>query len=185
MSITFVRAWDNGHSELGGHWIRQGSAGRMDDTLDALMSVDRVIRVHDDGTVTDKTSGVYAPEVDIDLDADGQIPDATERQMIDEIKRAGWDVQSGWSGQYRYGGPIMHESEFVGGPLAEHVLSTPGFWVVTYPSVTVSHCPDEEDRCEQCTYDMERRPDRWLILHRDAVWAELEAGATTGEPAGS
>lgn len=171
MSITFVRAWDNGHSELGAHWIRKGSAGRMDDTLDALMSADHVIQVHDDGTVTDETSGVWAPELTVYLDADGQEDTGTDADLIETAKRSGWDIQSGWSGQNsgRYGGPSMHASERVGGSLAEHVLSTPGYWVVTSPSVTPGHCAGEDDTCDECTVTMERGVDYWLIMHRDAV----------------
>jgi|SRR5688572_13247279 len=167
-TMEFVRAWDNGHRELGAHWIRKGKHANLNNTLDSLMQADHVILVHDDGTVSHNVAGVWAPEISVDLDADGQITDAAERETLDAAKRAGWDVETGRSGQYTYGGPFMHTSEFIGGDLAEHVLSTPGYWVVVYPSASLSHCPDEDDRCDACTLTEEIGTGSWLIMHREA-----------------
>ena len=128
-NLRYVPAWDMGRRDMGAHWVREGSAGNRDDTLDALMSVDHVVRVMADGTVTDNAGGVYAPETHIDTDADGQILGPDEKRFIDRLKGEGWTVETGWSSQNsgRYGGPIMHSSEFIGGDPGGHNPCTPGY----------------------------------------------------------
>lgn len=81
-------------------------------TLDKTMEFDHVIRVHDDGTVTDEP-GIYAPTLEDDvLDSDR------------------WEFFSaGYSGQHGYSGPIMHDSEYIGGRLERDILWTPGVYV--------------------------------------------------------
>lgn len=91
--------------------------------LNDVMEFEHVIVVHDDGTVTDAPAGVYAPSL-MDEDLDG----------------GDWTLLDGFSGQYRYSGPVMHASEFIGGRMAEHILATPG----TYVAV-VSEDPDGDD----------------------------------------
>jgi len=129
--LRYVRARDMGRHDMGAHWVREGSAGYPDDSLDALMSADHVVRVLDDHTVMENVARVYAPEACIQTDADGQILDEHEKAFIKSMKSAGWNVETGWSYQNsgRYGGPIMHDSERIGGDLAEHILNTPGYWV--------------------------------------------------------
>jgi len=107
-------------------------------TLNDLMQVDHVIRVDGDGCITD-ADGMYAPELMMETDDDGQILDSHERAYIDEVKRQGWDLLTGWTGQYSYHGPIMHSSEYVGGHLEDHIRETPGFYAV----ITVE-CDDDE-----------------------------------------
>lgn len=94
--------------------------------LDAKMGIDHVVRVHPDGSVTD-AAGVYAPEISMDTDDDGQILAEHDAAMVADLKRQGWDVESGWTGQHGYHGPLMHTSEFIGGRLAEHITATPGY----------------------------------------------------------
>lgn len=43
--------------------------------------------------------------------------------------RHGWDLLDGWSGQDGYSGPLMHQSEYIGGGMARHILNTPGIYV--------------------------------------------------------
>lgn len=93
--------------------------------LENLMEVDHVIRVHEDGTVSEP-SGVWAPEVYDNGPADGP-----EDIQVDSPTGHVWTLLSGWSDQYCYRGPVMHPSEYVGGALAQHILDTPGFWVMT------------------------------------------------------
>lgn len=86
--------------------------------LNDVMEFDHVVTVHDDGTVTDGPAGVYAPEL-----FDGEVG-------------SGWELLDGYSGQYRYSGPIMHASEYIGGDMERDILDTPGAYValVDYPS---------------------------------------------------
>jgi hypothetical protein len=100
------------------------------DKLNDVMEFDHVVQVGEGGAVTD-AEGVYAPELHMETDDDGQILDAHERDYIEQARRQGWQLLTGWTGQYGYRGPVMHSSEFVGGALAEHILETPGTYVVT------------------------------------------------------
>ena len=81
-------------------------------TLNAVMEFERVIQVHADGSVTTVGNVIWAPDLyDGDLSGDG------------------WELMTGYSGQHAYNGPIMHNSEFIGGRMAEDILSTPGVYV--------------------------------------------------------
>lgn len=109
--------------------------------LNKIMEFDHVIRVRERGVVDERVPDVYAPEVYVGVDADGQITDADESAMIETVRAAGWELLTGWTHQYSYNGPIMHTSEFVGGRLADHILSTPGL----YCAVTVETLDDDDD----------------------------------------
>lgn len=54
----------------------------------------------------------------------------------DDLDTPGWTLMDGYSGQYGYSGPLMHQSEFIGGGMARDILDTPGVYValVSYPS---------------------------------------------------
>lgn len=86
------------------------------DNLNDVMEFDHVIRVHEDGTVTDGVKNVWAPEVYSEDDG----PPAMNGD---------WKLMNGYSGQDRYSGPIMHPSEFIGGQMARDILETPGLYV--------------------------------------------------------
>lgn len=79
--------------------------------LSHVMEFDRVIRVHADGTVS-FPNDIWAPELH-----DGDL-------LGDE-----WGLLDGYSGQYRYSGPMMHQSEFIGGQMARDILERPGYYV--------------------------------------------------------
>lgn len=88
------------------------------ETLSDLMEFDHVIQVHEDGTVTD-APGVYGPEY-LEGSTDGTREDIGPD----------WDlVTDGYTGQYGYSGPIMHNSESIGGALARDILALPGYYV--------------------------------------------------------
>lgn len=111
--------------------------------LNDRMQIDHVIRVREDGTVTDQgITGVYAPEIHIEYDgpfAEAQISDDQERAMATWVKGQGWDILTGWS---MNGGPaIMHASQYIGGRLAAHIRETPGYWV----KLSVEIYPGEDD----------------------------------------
>jgi hypothetical protein len=82
--------------------------------LSDRMEFDHVVRVLADGSVADEP-GVWAPEVY----ADG----------VDVTVPAGWELLTGYSGQYGYSGPVMHPSEFIGGGMARDILASPGVYV--------------------------------------------------------
>lgn len=69
----------------------------MTRTLNDLLEFDHVVIVAEDGTVSDTPRDVDAPSL-----YDGELDDAS------------WSMLDGYSGQDRYSGPIMHNSEFVG-----------------------------------------------------------------------
>ena len=98
------------------------------DNLNDIMGFDHVIRVHEDGTVSEP-QGVWAPELHAISDADGQHTSQTDPDLQYQAASAGWTLETGWTGQYSYHGPCMHSSEYIGGRLARHILETPGYWV--------------------------------------------------------
>lgn len=95
--------------------------------LDERMEIDHVVQIMEDGSVIDRND-LYAPEVNVDTDGEGSILAEHESDMIEDVKRQGWEMLTGWTGQYGYSGPIMHPSEYIGGRLAEHILSNPGIY---------------------------------------------------------
>lgn len=135
--------------------------------LNAFMAIDHVVHVHADGTVTDDdTAGLYAPSVECDYSgpfADAQISDAQESDMIDFVKRdTGWTLLTGWS----HGGglAIMHQSEFIGGHLADHIRETSGYWV----AVTVELHPGEDDP-EYDDGNGESETAGWALAFREEI----------------
>lgn len=88
--------------------------------LTEIMSFDHVIEVHPDGTVTEPET-VWAPEVSV---SGGNY----RRPDVDARPSEPWQLVNGFSGQYLYSGPIMHNSETIGGALADHILETPGYY---------------------------------------------------------
>ncbi len=87
-------------------------------TLNERMAFDHVIEIKDDGSIVDR-SDIYAPEITISSIGD-DVPD-------------GWELLTGWTGQYGYNGPHMHSSEFIGGGLEAHIRETPGVYVAVNP----------------------------------------------------
>src|SRR5690242_8017377 len=114
-----------GSAHLGQHGITPAEGTTVarttetPDTLNDRMEFDHVIRVHEDGTVSD--AGIPAPDLDGESDT----------------VSAPWQLMTGYTGQHGYRGPIMHQSEFIGGRMARDILATPGLYVAlvaeTYP----------------------------------------------------
>ena len=98
----------------------------MSASLNDLMEPEHVIEVHPDGRITDGPAGVYAPEVSVDLDADGQMLSLSPNDI--HIDR-GWTLLNGYSGQQGYPGPIMDDAEFIGGGLERDIRANPGIYV--------------------------------------------------------
>lgn len=111
-------------------------------TLNDIMDMDHVIRVHADGSITEP-DGVYAPEV-----YDG------------EVEGGEWSLLTGYSRQDHYSGPGMHDSEYVGGGLADHIIETPGYYVVV---ACVWQCTDGCE--EECA---ESHTEGWAVAFKEA-----------------
>lgn len=116
-------------------------------TLNDLMEFDHVIVVHADGSVTDAPDGVYAPTL-----------------YDDELDDTSWTLMNGYSGQDRYAGPIMHNSEFIGGRMEIDILATPGYYVAL-----VSSYSEDADGFD----DEEGNVEGWAVAHREAPAVRL------------
>jgi hypothetical protein len=106
------------------------------DNLRNVMDFDHVIEVHEDGTVTDAASAIWAPEVSV-VGGDYRNP------AIDAQSGRVWSLMTGYSGQYLYHGPIMHDSEYIGGRMADDILSEPGVYVAVVVSDNDAATEDE------------------------------------------
>lgn len=74
---------------------------------------DHPFRVLADGTIGE-APGVYAPDL-----------------LNEELSPSGvWEMLNGYSGQDSYSGPIMHNSEYIGGQLERDILAQPGVYVL-------------------------------------------------------
>lgn len=104
---------------------------------------DSPFRVGHSGRIYDRVEGVYAPEVF-----------HSETDDV-EIVSSDWEAFSaGYTGQWGYNGPVMHQSEYLGGALADDILSTPGVYVVC----TVEVLPSDDDP--------DPFPAGWIVLRR-------------------
>lgn len=128
--------------------------------LNSIMEFDCPIQVHSDGAVSQALE-LQAPELYMSVDGDGQSIYADDSDIKDAAKSAGWELLTGYTGQYSYNGPVMHPSEFVGGGLEFHILETPGYYVV----VTVE-CMGPEG-----TEDDDLEPAGWAIAYRETAGA--------------
>lgn len=120
--------------------------------LNSVMALDHVIKVLPDGTVGDAPSGLYAPELHAISDGNGSHTAETDPDLRRQAQRAGWTLESGWTGQQSYNGPCMHSSEYVGGGLEDHILATPGYWV----AIEVREDDDSDSEC-------------WAVAYRETV----------------
>jgi hypothetical protein len=111
------------------------------ETLNSVMEFGHLIQVHDDGTVTEPWLLITPETVYQELDSDGQCIDNEVHDLPD-----GWSLMNGYSGQCGYSGPVMHTSEFIGGRMADDILSTPGFYVaVAVDGLLPEGADDDED----------------------------------------
>lgn len=94
------------------------------DNLNDILEFDHVVEVSENHDVT-SVSNLYAPSIiDSEIDSDD------------------WEFFSnGYTGQHGYNGPIMHDSEYIGGMLAEDILNEPGIYV----AVVSAYIDDSED----------------------------------------
>lgn len=129
-------------------------------SLNDKMDFDHVIRITEDGTVED-AKGEHAPEVIVELADDEccSITGEAEAEMIRYVESQGWELMTGYTGQYSYSGPIMHPSEYVGGGLEDDILATPGLYVVVEPTgLYPSEEAEERDSDESIGWVIARKP---------------------------
>ena len=96
--------------------------------LNDIMEFDHVIEVRPDGEIVGR-SDIYAPSLYWVDDDQGH-----------ELEDKGWALLDGFSGQYRYGGPIMHASELIGGAIEDEIRENPGVYVAL-----VCYCIDDSE----------------------------------------
>lgn len=126
----------------------------MERSLNDKMDFDHIVTVDAEGNVTDSTEDEYF-ELTCVLGDDGEWHDEFS---IPE----GWELLSGFTGQYGYNGPVMHSSEFIGGGMERHILETPGHYVAL---VVESHCGYTEEHCsEESGCDCE--PAGWAVAYK-------------------
>ena len=106
--------------------------------LSEIMEFYHVIQVLEDGIILDRVEDVWAPEL-----YDGELSQSPEGPQ--------WTLLNGYSGQHGYSGPIMHQSEFIGGGMERHIRETPGLWVALV----------------NCYLD-DSEPDSWAVAYRPA-----------------
>lgn len=123
------------------------------DGLNSVMDFDHVIEVGPEGEVFDvhPDAGIWAPEVSISSESE---PESVRKPFI---SGDGWSLMSGYSGQWSYAGPVMHASEFIGGKLADDILSAPGYYV----AVVVTDADADSDNGDDDTAG-------WAIAFHDA-----------------
>lgn len=106
--------------------------------LNDLMEFDHVIRINEHGAAEEqpREAYVHAPEIYVECAEDdcGSITAEAEAEMIRRVEEQGWELMTGYTGQYSYHGPIMHASEYVGGQMEADIRSTPGLYVVVEPT---------------------------------------------------
>ncbi len=62
----------------------------------------------------------------------GPLVSNSDSELQRQARAYGWDgLLTGFTGQYAYNGPCMHESEYVGGGLERYILENPGWYCVT------------------------------------------------------
>lgn len=95
--------------------------------LNEVMEFEHVIEVLDDGLIIDRPD-LHAPEL-----YDGELGDDK------------WTLMNGYSGQDRYSGPVMHNSEFIGGGMERDIRSEPGVYVALVCTWLDTEDEDEQD----------------------------------------
>lgn len=109
--------------------------------LSDAMEFDCPIEVRADGSMAgggDIYRAYTAPELTMFIGDDGISTD--DADLFDQADSEGWELLTGYTGQYGYNGPVMHSSEYIGGRLARDILERPGIYV----SVIVGLLDDEE-----------------------------------------
>lgn len=127
-------------------------------TLNDVMEIGMIVRVNETGQV------IPVPLMSADIELEVVLTNPETWEWEDEFSiPEGWELLTGFTGQYSYNGPIMHNSEFIGGSLERHILETPGYWVAVGVE---SHCQYTEPHCTEdsgCDCD----PAGWAVAHKE------------------
>jgi hypothetical protein len=120
---------------------------------------DDVFQVCRNGTV-DGPAGIYGPE---SVEHDDEHDILIDGVPLKAATGKGWQALTGYTGQDRYSGAVMHVSEFIGGGLAEGIIEMsaeaeaegePLLWTICVVNVE----PDDDDP--------EPEPAGWAVLYR-------------------
>lgn len=107
---------------------------------------DHPFTLRPDGAITD-APGVWAPSVYHDDAADIH------------IDGAGWRALTGMTGQDRYHGAVMHQSEYIGKGIADHLQELANDEPQTFVVVAVECDPSDDDP--------DPEPAGWAILKKE------------------
>lgn len=124
-------------------------------TLNELMEFGTVVLSDGAGNVSvaDRSDAPAVYEVVyLTLDADGQSTNDDVQGLYE-----GWTLLSGFTGQHGYNGPVMHDSEYIGGGMESHIRTTAGYYV----ALIVDGLPDDQDADENV-------PIGWAVAYRGA-----------------
>lgn len=113
------------------------------------IDLDTVFTVTESGEIEPEPPGIYGPERVEHSETDDMLIDG-----IPHKECLLWDALVGYTGQQGYRGPVMHQSEYIGGGLERDILATPGTYVVC--AVEVEPSEDEPDPF----------PAGWTVLRR-------------------
>jgi hypothetical protein len=127
-----------------------------EENLNDVMEFSHIIRVGEGGKVSDSPLSLYVDEAVRMYLKD----DETEHWEDDFNIPEGWDLMTGYSGQDRYSGPVMHASESIGGRMARDILEAPGDYVAL-----VVECDCGGVRCDiEVGCDCE--PAGWVVMRK-------------------
>lgn len=129
------------------------------ENLNTVMEFDRVIEVKADGTVEQRDD--LNPYFDLSYYLTDVETEHWEPQL--DVPE-GWQLMTGYTGQYGYNGPVMHTSEYIGGRMARDILETPGLYVAL---VVESDCGYKRDDCDP-EHGCDCEPDGWAVAFKPA-----------------
>jgi hypothetical protein len=115
-----------------------------------------------DGVVTLDDGAPGAPHFPDELvaitDGEGYRTADTDPDLHRQARAAGWELVTGYTGQYGYAGPVFHSSEYIGGGLADLIAAADDEDVPSrvWWAVGVVSSPDADE------------PAGWVLAYRDA-----------------
>ena len=116
------------------------------DSLNTLTDFNQPFRVKPFEPI-DNTAELFFPDISIPEYIELYRENEDEDWQIDENAIRGWKTFSdGASSQYGYDGPILHDSEFLGGGLAKKIINTPGTYVLVEALYEDPEAEDGYDR---------------------------------------